>query len=266
MNIRQIRLYTMVFNSLPPPMAYAILRVTKLKTVVSVRRSLAHAHRDAATPNADAARTAGNSHYGASSAAEALDAFNSRLATVGKARSNAVLAVEYLITASPEAMHSKTREQQDAYFADALNWIRAKHGVENVFYAGVHRDESTPHMCAYVVPIDGRGRLNCRAYLGGSKALSEMQTEFARQVGQAHGLERGVEKSKAKHQDVRRWYGQQATMEAKLEATSKRLSAMMGVTKRIAGALIEHAPQAAIDLGLVHGRRQPGEQVARERS
>lgn len=256
----------MVFNSFPQPMAYAILRVTKLKTVVSVRRSLAHAHRDADTPNADAARTAENSHFGASSAAAALEAFNSRLATVGKLRSNAVLAVEYLVTGSPDAMHSKNRVQQDAYFADALDWIRAKHGVENVFYAGVHRDESTPHMYAYVVPIDGRGRLNCRAYLGGSKALSEMQTDFARQVGQAHGLERGIEKSKAKHQDIRRWYGQQTTMEAKLEATSKRLSGMTGVTKRIANALIEHATQAAIDLGLMRQRQQPGMPAGRERS
>lgn len=256
----------MVFYSLTQSMAYAILRVTKLKTVASVRRSLSHAHRDNDTPNADATRTAENSHYGASSAAEALEAFNSRLATVGKVRSNAVLAVEYLVTGSPDAMHSKTREQQDAYFADALAWIRGRHGAENVFYAGVHRDESTPHLYAYVVPIDHRGRLNCRAYLGGSKALTEMQTDFAQQVGKAHDLERGIEKSKARHQDVRRWYGQQATIEAKLEATSKRLSAMTGVTKRIASSLIEHAPHAAIDLGLMRQRQQPGMPTGRERS
>ena len=34
-------------------------------------------------------------------------------------------------------------------------------------YAGVHRDESTPHMYAYVVPLDeSTGRLNARRWLG----------------------------------------------------------------------------------------------------
>jgi hypothetical protein len=67
-------------------MAHAILRATKLKTVASVPRSLAHSYRDNDTPNADAARTAENSHFGASSAADALEAFNGRLATVDKVR------------------------------------------------------------------------------------------------------------------------------------------------------------------------------------
>jgi Plasmid recombination enzyme len=245
-------------------MAYAILRATKLKTATSVQRSIAHAYRDNDTPNADTTRTSDNSHIGASSTAEALDAFQTRLETVGKVRSNAVLAVEYLVTASPDAMHQKTREQQDAYFSDALAWIRARHGAENVFYAGIHRDESTPHLYAYVVPIDSRGRLNCRAFLGGAKVLTQMQTDFAQQVGHPHGLERGIEKSKAKHMDIRRWYGQQNAMETRLEATSKRLAGMTNVTAKLARALIEHAPQVATELGLVRQRRQPGTTTGRE--
>lgn len=59
-----------------------------------------------------------------------------------------MLAIEYLITANPEDLHGKTRQQQDAYFDDALNFLRQKHGAENVVYAGVHRDEMTPHMAS----------------------------------------------------------------------------------------------------------------------
>lgn len=187
-------------------MKYAILRTEKLKSGIAMRRSLQHAFREQETPNADPSRTPENTHIGASNVGEALGKFNDRLATQQKVRKNAVLAVEYLITASPEAMADKSREAQDAYFRDALAWLEEKHGKANVLYAGIHRDEKTPHMYAYVVPIDQRGKLNCRAFLGGSDALRQMQTDFAQVVGQQHGLERGIEGSKARHTSIQQYY------------------------------------------------------------
>lgn len=188
-------------------MGYAILRVQKLKSAVAVHRSMKHAFRAQETPNADKSRTPDNTHIGAHSVAEGMAAF--REALPEKVRKNAVQCVEYLMTASPEAMQGKTREQQDAYFQDSLNWLRKRHGAENVIYAGIHRDEKTPHMYAYVVPKDpDTGRLNCRRFLGGAVALREMQTDFAEQVGKQHGLQRGIEGSKAKHQRVSQFYAQ----------------------------------------------------------
>src|SRR5476651_400791 len=187
-------------------MGYAILRTQKLKSGIAVRRSLTHAFRERETPNADASRTPENTHIGAADVDEALAKFNERLATQDKVRKNAVLAVEYLITASPEDMHGKTRQEQDAYFRDALKWVEDKHGKANVVYAGIHRDEQTPHMYAYVVPLDERGKLNCRSFLGGAKALSQMQTEFSQEVGQQHGLQRGIEGSKARHTSIQQYY------------------------------------------------------------
>lgn len=184
---------------------FAILRTQKLKHLASVRRSLKHSFREQDTPNADQIRTPENSHYGAGSTAEAMAAVEARLPE--KRRKDAVLAIEYLVTASPEAMQGKSREQQDAYFADSLEWLKERHGAENVVYAGIHRDETTPHMYAYVVPLDrDTGRLNAKKWLGGSKALNQMQTEFADRIGQRHGLERGIERSKARHQTVRQFY------------------------------------------------------------
>lgn len=185
-------------------MGYAILRTQKLKSGIAVRRSMKHAFREQDTPNADPSRTPDNTHIGAKSVDEALQRFNARLPE--KVRKNAVLAVEYLITASPEDMKGKTRAEQDEYFRDGLEWLKRRHGVENIVYAGVHRDETTPHMYAYVVPLDRQGKLNCRSFLGGAQALSEMQTEFAREVGKQHGLERGVEGSKARHTSIQQYY------------------------------------------------------------
>lgn len=198
---------------------FAILRTQKLKTRTEVRRSLGHSFRAQETPNADPSRTATNTHFGAAGVDQALAKFDQ--AMPDKVRSNAVVCIEYLVTASPEAMHGKTRQQQDAYFSDALRWLAKKHGAENLVYAGIHRDETTPHLYCYVVPKDDRGRLNCRAFLGGAQALADMQTDFAAKVGAPHGLERGQPRSKARHTAVRQWYAQiepQAQQNAKLRA------------------------------------------------
>lgn len=184
-------------------MAFAILRTQKLKAAVAVRRSLKHAFRAQNTPNADPARLKENSHLGANSVEEAMKAFQNRLPE--KIRKNGVLAIEYLITGSPDGMNSKSRRDQDAYFTDALAWLKERHGAENLIYAGIHRDETTPHLYAYVVPLDPQGKLNCRHFLGGAKALSQMQTDFAERVGQRHGLQRGIEGSKARHTTVRQY-------------------------------------------------------------
>lgn len=186
-------------------MAFAILRVQKLKHSIAVRRSMQHALRAQETPNADPARTPENT-ASAECVSDVLDKFNQRLGTQKTIRSNAVLAIEYLITASPDAMREKGRFEQDRYFMDALEWLKAKHKAENIVAWGIHRDETTPHMYAVVVPIDPKGKLNCRHYLGGAKALNELQTAFARDVAQQHGLNRGIEGSKARHTSIQTYY------------------------------------------------------------
>lgn len=223
-------------------MGYAILRLQKLKAGVSVQRSLKHAFREQDTPNADPARLGANTHIGAANVEEAMQRFQERLPA--KVRSNAVLAVEFLVTGSPDAMAGKTRAEQDAYLHDALSWLQKRHGAENVVYAGIHRDETTPHLYAYVVPIDERGKLNCRAFYGGAAALREMQTEFADRVGRKHGLERGIEGSKATHQRVQRHYGALSKAEpvALIDAPEPTLADRvnpMAYGQRVAQAVID---------------------------
>lgn len=193
-------------------MGFAILRVQKLKSTAAVYRSMKHAFREQDTPNADPELTPDNSHLAASSVDEGLSKFADLLPD--KVRKNAVLAVEFLITGSPEDMAGKTREQQDAYLLDGLEWVKAKHGAENLVMATIHRDETTPHLSVIAVPIDARGKLNCRAFYGERDALNLMQTEFAEKVGKRHGLARGIENSKAQHMAVRQWYAGIAKAEA----------------------------------------------------
>lgn len=200
-----------------------------------------HAFREQETPNADPDRLRQNTHIGARSVAEGMAAFNAALPA--KYRKDAVLAIEYLVTSSPEDMASKTREQQDQYFTDALEWLRRKHGSDQVIYAGIHRDEKTPHMYAYVVPIDpDTGGLNAKKWLGGAKALNEMQTDFAEQVGAHHGLQRGIEGSRARHTTVSQFYAAIQAQEHRHGRFSAEQLEPMVLEKRLFGRTVVESP------------------------
>jgi len=204
--------------------SYAILRCAKLKSGGEVKASLSHAFRERETANADASLTPDNSHFGAETAEAAFEAYKALLPD--KVRKNGVHCIEYLVTGSPEAVNGMDRVAQDAYFEDALEWIRERHGADKVVYAGIHRDETTPHLYAYAVPIDEKGKLNCSAFLDGRKMLSEMQTDFADRVGEKHGLERGIEGSKATHQRVKRHYGAISQEQEALQLPKREKSRM----------------------------------------
>lgn len=182
-----------------------ILRMQKLKSAYSVSRSLKHAFREQETPNADSSFSSLNQHLGASSGGEAMNKYKELLATQKTVRKNAVHVVEFLITASPEFFTGENRSGA-RYFNDALDFLRAKHGSENVFYAGVHYDEKTPHMYAYVVPRDEFGKLNCRHFYGEKDALSKLQDDFHEKVASQFGLERGLKGSKANHKTIKKYY------------------------------------------------------------
>ncbi|WP_171492483.1 plasmid recombination protein, partial [Acinetobacter sp. TUM15051] len=49
-----------------------------------------------------------------------------------KTRSNAVLCVDYLITASPEWSGWQDQKQEADFFKRSLEWLEHKHGKENV--------------------------------------------------------------------------------------------------------------------------------------
>mgnify|MGYP001616919800 CR=1 FL=1 len=193
-----------------PPKRFAILRIKKISGAGGTGRAnlsaaFAHNLRERNTPNADAGRLHDNTILkGPSTVTEAMAAWDARAPE--NVRRNAVPAVEFVVTASPEALASMSRTDQDEYFRRALDWIELRHGADNVLSAVVHRDETSPHLQVMVIPLDDRGRLNARELVGGKTTLNRMQTDFAQTVGLPCGLERGREKSGATHQSIREYY------------------------------------------------------------
>lgn len=185
-------------------MAYAILRTAKLKSFGEIGGSLSHNYRTRPTPNADSTRTPDN-HHSVSKRDLVMDGIKNRLPE--KTRKNAVLAIEYLITASPEWSGWQNKEKEQEFFKRSVEWLEKRHGKENVIATSIHRDETTPHLIAYVVPIDQKGKLNARSFLGGRATLSKMQTEFHSKVKDL-GLDRGLEGSKAEHKTIKEFYAE----------------------------------------------------------
>jgi len=181
----------------------AIMRCDKLAYMGNVAASLQHCFRERETHNANSKRT----HLNVHTAADSVDAAMGRLRALlpQKRRKDAVLAVEYMMGASPEWWKSASQEQQKEFFVQARTWIEDKYGADRVIVSTQHHDETTPHLSVFVVPLTQDGRLSAKDFVGNRKKLSADQTSFAKKV--AHlGLERGVEGSKATHTAISEYY------------------------------------------------------------
>lgn len=219
-------------------MPYAILRIAKLGSPGSVGGASEHNHRQRHTPNADPELKRFNKLLVGSN--DLMNDISARLQSAGiTPRKNAVLAVEHLITASPEFFGYKKITKADGsvglngrttllaeFEQRTLAWLRQRYGAENVVSVVVHKDEKSPHIHAVIVPIltkeisktrktkktpnrqrqvETRQVLAARDLFGERYQLREMQTSFAQHM-QSLGLSRGLEGSKAEHTTVKDFY------------------------------------------------------------
>lgn len=216
-------------------MAYAIIRMQKHKTMAGIAKSAQHTFREHAAPNADATKTRSNQLNGPKDTSSFMDALKARLSLADVKSKQPVLAIEYLVTASPEAFKRNGGHLEDKsdYFKKALEFLEQKHGKNNVIASQLHLDEKTPHLVVYAVPLvhneaklikrsvnqKGGGRktieieqpahisLNARHFFGDKFALKKLQSDFAFHVGRNYELVRGVEGSRATHKTMAAMYG-----------------------------------------------------------
>lgn len=118
------------------------------------------------------------------------DIDNEIKAAGAKARSNSVLALDTIYTASPQFFQERTNAENDKFFQDCLKFHESHFG--HIISAVVHYDETTPHLHVISVPLTKDNRLSARDVIGNKSRMSKTQDAFFEQVGRGYGLERGV--------------------------------------------------------------------------
>lgn len=118
------------------------------------------------------------------------DIDNEIRAAGAKSRSNSVLALDTIYTASPNFFQGKTNAENDRFFQDCLKFHNEHFG--HIISAVIHYDETTPHLHVVSVPLTKDGRLSARDVIGNKSKMSKTQDSFFEQVGRGYGLERGV--------------------------------------------------------------------------
>lgn len=185
-------------------MAFAILRVAKVKGGGGLGGCADHIERTRYTPNAG---PGGIRYLVGGDPAEEV-----RRRLPAKIRKNAVVAMEHLLTASPEyfrphdpsAAGTWDEMRTEMWARRAVEWLKSRYG-DNLASAVLHLDEATPHIHALVLPKREKdGKLDA-ATLYTRHVLREMQDSYAAAM-KPLGLERGIRGSTAKHEDISRYY------------------------------------------------------------
>lgn len=191
-------------------MSFAIMRTQKLKSMRTIAGAGAHVYRFQNTPNADPSKR-GLNRVLVDSGTSLLRSVKNRLddgldPERGKIRGNSVLAVELVLTASPDFFKKSSNSKVDSWIDENQKWLEKKFGKDNVVSLVAHFDETTPHIHAHVVPITKDGRLSAKEFIGGMRhRMSELQTDYFDSM-KPFGLKRGEEKSIAFHTDIKSYY------------------------------------------------------------
>jgi hypothetical protein len=109
-------------------------------------------------------------------------------------RKNSVMALEYIVSGSPDFLKAYTPSK---HFANCVNFLEKKHGAKNIVAIAEHYDETNPHSHIIVVPIikkevrwkrskgDGfiegkkeENRLCARDFTGNRDMLRKLQDDY----------------------------------------------------------------------------------------
>lgn len=197
---------------------FAIIRVEKIheKRHFSARKN--HDFRLREIPNADTNIENITYDFDAETAAQNFDdALETRFQN---RRKNAVLLLDYLVTASPEFFLNNDKKKIDEFFQESINFLKEKHGEENILYYIRHEDETTPHLHCMVLPVLD-GKLNARHFCGGRVKMRALQDDFAERVEHL-GLKRGLKNSDAKHTTIKSFYADINKVERDFENSENR--------------------------------------------
>ncbi len=163
-------------------------------------------------------------------------------------RKDAVLVNEWIITSDQEFFKDLSESDTRLFFQESFNFYADIFGRQNMAYAVVHMDETTPHMHLGVVPMVN-GKLSSKSVFN-RKTLLEIQEELPKYLKEkGFDIERGMERSERKNLSVSTYKSvvnqakkeaekevaeikrQQKTEKQQLNQEFKKLNALKGKTE-----------------------------------
>lgn len=180
-------------------------------------------------------------------------------------RSDAVLVNEWVVSSDRKFFENLDAEQTRQFFQDAYSWFADRYGTENIPYATVHVDETTPHMHMGVIPLVA-GRLSAKRVFDRQELLYIQRVFPAAMHSRGWDIERGVEGSQHKHLSVEE-YKKNAPELEQIKALKEKAA---GEIKRL-GHDLEEQPlieQNEIEpetrYKLLEGRQETGRYIVTE--
>ena len=181
---------------------YAVVHMMKIKSgaVGGIQSHNNREHEPKTNPDVDMSRSEDNYDLvPCSSYKKSIKEKLSNLVESSRAiRKDAVVVCNFIVTSDNATMEALGVDRQRKFFEDSVRWFSDRYGADRILNATVHMDETTPHLHVGVVPITQDGRLSAKAIFTKTE-MKAIQTEFARDVGEKYGLERGVEGSERTH-------------------------------------------------------------------
>lgn len=181
---------------------YAVVHMMKIKSgaVGGIQSHNNREHEPKTNPDVDMSRSEDN--YDLISCDNYKRSIKEKLSNLVESsravRKDAVVVCNFIVTSDNETMNALGADRQREFFQDSVKWFSDRYGADRVLNATVHMDETTPHLHIGVMPITQDGRLSAKAIFTKTE-MKAIQTEFARDVGEKYGLERGVEGSERTH-------------------------------------------------------------------
>lgn len=192
---------------------YAVVHMMKIKSgaVGGIQSHNNREHEPKTNPDVDMSRSEDN--YDLISCDNYKRSIKEKLSNLVESsravRKDAVVVCNFIVTSDNETMEALGADRQREFFRDSVKWFSDRYGADRVLNATVHMDETTPHLHIGVMPITQDGRLSAKAIFTKTE-MKAIQTEFARDVGEKYGLERGVEGSERTHLSEARFKEQKA--------------------------------------------------------
>ena len=127
---------------------------------------------------------------------------NENKSTTRAIRKDAVLVNEWIITSDRKFFENLSDEDTKEFFIIAKEYFAENFGEENIRYATVHLDESTPHLHMGIVPFDKDKKLSAKRIFN-REALRNVQEDLPKLLQEkGFDIERGLEGSDRKNLTV----------------------------------------------------------------